>query len=85
MTKGTKKMSQSNISSLKEAADVLQSAIDAELSRIRIALADRNLSKVATSTGLHENTVRNIAKGRGGIPMLETIHKLSQYLFAQNA
>jgi len=78
-------MSQSNISSLKEAADVLQRAIDVELSRIRIALADRNLSKVATSTGLHENTVRNIAKGRGGIPLLATIDKLSQYLFAQNA
>lgn len=78
-------MSQSNISSLKEAADALQKAIDVELSRIRIALADRNLSKVATSTGLHENTVRNIAKGRGGIPLLATIDKLSQYLFAQNA
>ena len=78
-------MSQSNISSLKEAADVLQWAIDVELSRIRIALADRNLSKVATSTGLHENTVRNIAKGRGGIPLLATIDKLSQYLFAKNA
>jgi hypothetical protein len=85
VTKGTKKMSQSNISSLKEAADALQKAIDVELSRIRIALADRNLSKVATSTGLHENTVRNIAKGRGGIPLLATIDKLSQYLFAQNA
>ena len=78
-------MSQSNMGSVKEAADVLQKAIESELSIIRTALADRNLTKVAQSTGLHENTVRNIAKGRGGIPLLATIDKLSQYLFAQNA
>jgi len=78
-------MSQSNIGSIEEAADVLQKAIEGELSRIRLALADRTLSKVAQATGLHENTVRNIAKAHGSTPTVETIAKLSQYLFTQTA
>lgn len=78
-------MSNNNITSIEEAADVLQKAIEGELSRIRLALADRTLSKVAQATGLHENTVRNIAKGHGSTPTVETISKLSQYLFAQSA
>ena len=78
-------MSNNNITSIEEAADVLQKAIEGELARIRLALADRTLSKVAQATGLHENTVRNIAKGHGSTPTVETIAKLSQYLFAQSA
>jgi hypothetical protein len=68
-----------------QTAGPVHEAIEARLVLIRKALEDRNLTKVAQSTGLHENTVRNIAKGRGGIPLLATIDKLSQYLFAQNA
>lgn len=49
--------------------------------KIMTALADRNLSKVAYATGLHENTVRNIAKGRGGTPNVATLEKLINYLF----
>lgn len=78
-------MSQNNIASIIEAEAVLRKAIDDELARIRSALTDRTLSKVAQATGLHENTVRNIAKGHGSTPTVETIEKLSQYLFAQSA
>jgi transcriptional regulator with XRE-family HTH domain len=62
-------------------AEVIKAAIDEQLERIRTALDDRNLSKVAAATGLHENTVRNIAKGRGETPTLTTIEKLGNYLF----
>jgi hypothetical protein len=78
-------MLQNTAGTIREAEAVLQKAIDDELVRIREALSDRNLAKVAQTTGLHENTVRNIAKARGGVPTTETIEKLSQYLFAQNA
>lgn len=61
--------------------DVIKAAIESQLERIRIALDDRNLSKVAAATGLHENTVRNIAKRKGGTPTLATIEKLANYLF----
>jgi hypothetical protein len=77
-------MSQTVAGTIREAEAVLHKAINEELSRIRDALSDRNLAKVAQTTGLHENTVRNIAKARGGMPTTETIEKLSQYLFAQN-
>jgi DNA-binding phage protein len=78
-------MSQTVAGTIREAEAVLHKAINEELARIRDALSDRNLAKVAQTTGLHENTVRNIAKARGGMPTTETIEKLSQYLFAQNA
>jgi plasmid maintenance system antidote protein VapI len=78
-------MSQNNAGTIREAEAVLQKAIDGELVRIREALSDRNLAKVAQTTGLHENTVRNIAKARGGVPTTETIEKLSQYLFTPTA
>jgi transcriptional regulator with XRE-family HTH domain len=63
-------------------AEVIRQAMDEQLARIRTALDDRNLSKVATATGLHENTVRNIAKGRGEAPSLATIEKIGNYLFS---
>lgn len=62
-------------------AEVIREAMDVQLGRIRTALDDRNLVKVAEATGLHENTVRNIAKGRGEAPSLATIEKLGNYLF----
>lgn len=62
-------------------AEVIRQAFDTQLERIRTALGDRNLSKVASATGLHENTVRNIAKGRGETPTIATIEKLGNYLF----
>lgn len=63
-------------------AEVVRKALDEQLARIRKALEDRNLSKVAEATGLHENTVRNIARGRGETPTLATIEKLGNYLFS---
>lgn len=62
-------------------AEVIRNTMDEQLARIRAALDDRNLSKVAHATGLHENTVRNIAKGRGDMPALVTIEKIGNYLF----
>jgi transcriptional regulator with XRE-family HTH domain len=61
--------------------EVIRSTIESQLERIRTALDDRNLSKVAAATGLHENTVRNIAKRKGGTPTIATIDKLATYLF----
>ena len=63
-------------------AEVIRQAMEEQLARIRTALDDRNLSKVAAATGLHENTVRNIAKGRGEAPSLATIEKIGNYLFS---
>lgn len=62
-------------------AEAIRKAVDVQLDRIRSALSDRNLAKVAIATGLHENTVRNIANGRGDMPTLATIEKLGDYLF----
>lgn len=77
-------MSQNASGSILEAEIALKKAIEDGLVRIRKALEDRNLTKVAQATGLHENTVRNIAKGNGGTPTVETIEKLSNYLFSQS-
>ncbi len=62
-------------------ADVIRATLDEQLARIRTALESANLSRVARETGLHENTVRNITKGRGEMPTLATIEKLGNYLF----
>lgn len=62
-------------------AEVIRAALEEQLSRIRVALQHANLSQIARATGLHENTVRNIAKGRGEMPTLATIEKLGNYLF----
>ena len=56
---------------------------DFPLERIRRALADRNLAKVAAQTGLHENTIRAIAAGKNTNPTLYTLDKLIDYLFRQ--
>jgi DNA-binding Xre family transcriptional regulator len=56
---------------------------DFPLERIRRALADRNLAKVAAQTGLHENTIRAIAAGKNTNPTLQTLDKLIDYLFRQ--
>lgn len=53
------------------------------LERIRRALNDRNLSKVAVATGLHENTIRAIASGKNNNPQMATFEKLAQYLFGK--
>jgi transcriptional regulator with XRE-family HTH domain len=53
------------------------------MERIRRALADRNLTKVAIQTGLHENTIRAIASGKNINPTLATLDKLIDYLFRQ--
>jgi transcriptional regulator with XRE-family HTH domain len=60
----------------------LKEAINESTALLRDGLNDRNLSKVADATGLHENTIRNIAKGRGSVPTLATIDRLYKYLFA---
>lgn len=75
--KGTIQMS--NIE--EKPAEVIRSTMEEQLGRIRKALDDRSLSKVALATGLHENTVRNIFRGRGDMPALATIEKLGNYLF----
>lgn len=51
------------------------------LERIKAALADRKMDKVAEATGLHENTIRAIANGTNKNPTLQTINKLTKYLF----
>lgn len=56
---------------------------DFPLERIRRALEDRNLAKVAIQTGLHENTIRAIATGKNTNPTLQTVDKLIDYLFRQ--
>jgi len=53
------------------------------MERIRFALNDRNLAKVAASTGLHENTIRSIASGKNTNPHMATFEKLVQYLFGK--
>lgn len=62
-------------------ADEIKKTTEAQLTRIRAALKDRKVSKVAEATGLHRNTVRNIMKGVNGIPEMGTIEKLANYLF----
>ena len=53
------------------------------LERSRRALTDRNLSKVAIATGLHENTIRAIASGKNSNPQMATFKKLVEYLFGK--
>ena len=49
------------------------------LEKIRLALADRKLDKVAAQTGLHENTVRSIASGKNTNPTIATVEKLAAF------
>jgi transcriptional regulator with XRE-family HTH domain len=53
------------------------------MEKIRRALQDRNLAKVAVATGLHENTIRAIASGKNSNPTMQTYEKLVQYLFGK--
>lgn len=62
-------------------AEIVRQALDEQLERIRKEMDGRNILKVAEATGLHENTVRNIVKGRGDTPTLATIEKLGNFLF----
>ena len=61
--------------------DIIRQTYDEQLERIKIALADRNLAKVAKQTMLHENTVRSIANGSNKMPSITTIDALAGYLF----
>lgn len=63
----------------------IRQAIAGQTDRIREALRDRVHSKVAEATGLHVNTVRNIAKDSGQKFSLSTIEKLEKYLFGGKA
>jgi hypothetical protein len=66
----------------------IKTAIADQVGRIRTALNERAknvpkspLAVVAEETGLHPNTIRNIAKGNGQSFSLATIEKLETYLF----
>lgn len=65
--------------------DKINKTIDEQVSRIRDALKDRMLTKVAEATGLHVNTIRNIVKRPQKSFSLSTIRKLSAYLFPGKA
>jgi len=62
-------------------SDIIRQTYDEQLERIKLALADRNLAKVAKETKLHENTVRSIANGSNKMPTITTIDALVGYLF----
>jgi hypothetical protein len=61
----------------------IRDAITEQIARVREALKDRVHSKVAEATGLHVNTVRNIAKNSNQKFSLATIEKLENYLFGE--
>jgi hypothetical protein len=63
----------------------IREAISGQIARVREALKDRVHSKVAEATGLHVNTVRNIAKNSNQKFSLSTIEKLEKYLFGEKA
>lgn len=63
----------------------IRDAITEQIARVREALKDRVHSKVAEATGLHVNTVRNIAKKTDQKFSLSTIEKLEKYLFGEKA
>jgi uncharacterized alkaline shock family protein YloU len=63
----------------------IRKAISGQIARVREALKDRVHSKVAEATGLHVNTVRNIAKNSNQKFSLSTIEKLEKYLFGEKA
>lgn len=51
-----------------------------DLDEIRAKLADRRLNVVADATGLHRNTVSDIASGRIINPSYLAVKALSDYL-----
>ena len=63
----------------------VQADVEARVVKIRDALRDRTLSKVADATGLHVNTIRSIAKNSGQTFAVSTVDKLFSYLFPAGA
>ena len=63
----------------------IREAISDQITKVREALQDRVHSKIAEATGLHVNTVRNVAKNKGQKFSLATIEKLEKYLFGEKA
>jgi predicted transcriptional regulator len=59
----------------------IEEAIRAETDRIRTALKDRVVRVVASSCNMHENTVYKILRGEN--VSIDTINKLSNYLFSE--
>lgn len=53
--------------------------VPAQIEKIRAALQDRNLRRVARATGLHHNTLGNLM--RGASPSVRTLDVLQKYLF----
>lgn len=53
-----------------------------DIERLRKAMSDRNLRKVAQRTGLHHNTVRNALKD-GANPQRATVLALLAYVGLQ--
>lgn len=53
------------------------------LDEIKNRLSDRRLNMVAETTGLHYNTVRNIATGENPNPTYAVLKALSDYLEGQ--
>jgi len=51
-----------------------------DLEKIREALADRNIDKVAERTGIHRNTIYAIRSGANVNPTYAILKKLSDYL-----
>ena len=50
------------------------------IDELRAALQDRKAKIVAAATGVHENTVRDIASGRNDNPTYRVMLSLSDYL-----
>lgn len=59
----------------------IEEAIRTETDRIRTALKDRVVRVVAASCNMHENTIYKILRGEN--VSIETISKLSNYLFSE--
>ena len=53
------------------------------LNQIRAALADRRADKVASATGLHYNTVRDIRDNENANPTWRVLKALNDYLTQQ--
>lgn len=54
------------------------------IDEIRVALVDRKLTTVSERTGLHINTVREVANGTQSNPTWRTMMLLSDYLQGKN-
>lgn len=57
-----------------------ENEVRGQIDKIKAALQDRNLRRVARATGLHHNTLGNLMKG-GKTPSVKTIEALQKYLF----